>query len=108
MTERVFDLCEPVGSDGRPPCARITLRRNSDGKSVSFLDDWTAHTQTADLTLHNVWWQWTEGNFCCDCNRHLEFHRHSDPPSNPIDDEIPCYDEQTGGNQYALVGFAAE
>lgn len=98
---------EPEGADILPPRARITLRDNVTGQTVTHLEDWTAYGtgNMAPPTLHSIWWQWTAGNYCCDCNRHVEFYRHSDPPSDRGDDEIPCHSEHGGGNRYTMVGF---
>jgi hypothetical protein len=45
----------------------VKIRRNSDGleREIRMLFDWSAS---------DLFW-WTDGNFGCDCNRHLEFER---------------------------------
>ena len=43
----------------------VTIRRNADGQErIIHMDHgWAGHSH---------WW-WTEGNFSCDCNRHIVF-----------------------------------
>ncbi len=83
-----------------PPKATITLRENATGKTIVVHEDWTRYSWYKDqnATLHNVWWQWSHGNFSCDCNRHLSF-------GHDIDHDISCGDEEVGGNKYDLIGF---
>lgn len=55
--------------------------------------------ETQDIDLGGAWtdpvteYCWTEGNFACDCNRHLFFMRAQgiEPPE---DEDRPCGDDQ--------------
>lgn len=66
---------------------KVTIKRRSDGVSRSFDDDfeWTGDEERSATS--KAIWQWTEGNFCCDCNRALFFARAAGEPD-PAD--VPC------------------
>lgn len=49
--------------------AKVLIRRNSDGKVVEY---------TKDAAKNTTIYQWTEGNFGCDCNRHFFFGKDDD------------------------------
>lgn len=93
---------EPANSESLPPKARVTLRKNSTGEVFVRDDDWTKWASGREITLHNVFWQWTEGNYNCDCNRHCEWLRSRGMTSEANRSEFPC-----GGNEYTLLAFEA-
>lgn len=63
---------------------RLEIRRNSDGKVVICPDeDWDEANE----------FMWSEGNYSCDCNRSLFFHRAEGTP----DDAGPC-----GNDRYSV------
>jgi hypothetical protein len=52
---------------------KVLIRRNSDRQ-----ERWQTMSNL-DWDDHSVFW-WTEGNFGCDCNRHMQFQRAGDEP----------------------------
>lgn len=62
---------------------RVTLRRNRDGRVVSFPTEWD--------DPDSIRFYWEEGNMACDCNRHILFMKAigEDPGEDP-----PCGDER--------------
>lgn len=64
---------------------RVKLR--FDGVEYEFEDEWNSYTG-GDLA-EAVEFQWTEGNYSCDCNRSLFINRHCDnaPESWPDENE---------------------
>lgn len=64
-----------------------TLRRKSDGKVVEYRDEWTLDN------LDGVVYQWTDGNYGCDCNRTLFFARASGEDE-PDMDSLECGDDE--------------
>jgi hypothetical protein len=89
MSDVVPDpVSEPKGSDKLPARARITLRKNATGELLSFVEDWTDANEKHNLA--GVWYQWSEGNYSCDCNRSSYFD----------DDDSSC-----GDHRYSMIGF---
>jgi len=65
-----------------PPVHTISIRCNATGE---------VRDHTDDLDYFNdqeLIWLYAEGNYGCDCNRHLLWHRAVG--IDPIDDVIPC------------------
>src|SRR5512139_720810 len=61
-------------------CIRITIRirRTADGMERVFVDEWhpfDADSKTIDELQDHIRYQWTDGNFGCDCNRGNFFAR---------------------------------
>lgn len=65
----------------------ITIRKNSTGEQRQYADDqeWDGN------------FIWSEGNFGCDCNRHLFFERAS---GKECDDDFPC-----GTTEYTVISI---
>ncbi|CAN5816701.1 hypothetical protein BH20PSE1_BH20PSE1_01400 [soil metagenome] len=63
---------------------RVLLRNNQTGEERWFQDPlpWEDHTE----------FMWTEGNYACDCNRHLSFERAGG--REPADEEGKCGTER--------------
>lgn len=62
---------------------KIAIRNNKTGEvRIAVMD--------VEWWEHSFFW-WTEGNMCCDCNRHLEFGRVEDPE---FCEDIPCSEER--------------
>ena len=59
---------------------KITIVKNATGETRVYTDD----TPGAALGCE---YMWTEGNFSCDCNRHIFFER---AVGNTPDDDRPC------------------
>ena len=55
------------------------IRRNADGVIRQYTEDWDWHDGGDFL--------WEDGNYACDCNRSLFFHRAANEPE---PDEISC------------------
>ncbi len=58
---------------------------------VAIRDNATGETRIRDMgdlpwLDHTLYW-WTEGNFGCDCNRHMEFIRAKDDSESDMDHE---------------------
>lgn len=87
--------------------AVITLRRNSDGKTLTFEDEWTdspRYRGSPQWEPRNAVFQWTDGNGGCDCNRHLYFERAlGRADSEDLWDEAVCGDEL-----YTLVDLSVD
>lgn len=60
----------------------VEVRRNSDG---------VVHRYNSGLTWHGPF-IWEEGNFCCNCNRHLFFLWAVGEDEPEDDDGFPCGD----------------
>jgi len=59
----------------------MTLRRRSTGEERVYTDDWYPFLPTTkDDLLRGVLFQWTEGNFSCNCNRALFWARTGGEP----------------------------
>lgn len=70
--------------------AIITLKKNSTGEVVSFTDEYCDGPDDA--------WMWTDGNYCCDCNRFLFFERAKGRDPDLYDEECEC-----GDTEYTLM-----
>lgn len=66
-----------------PAAVRVWIRRASDGLVRVYLDD-----SWKDPDADAVRWQWSEGNYGCDCNRALFFARAGGEP----DPDVECSD----------------
>ena len=66
----------------------VHIRRNSNGVVRTHVSEWD--------DLHGFEWQWTEGNYGCDCNRELFFDRASG-------DEDSSDDCQCGETAYTVL-----
>jgi len=66
-------------------------------------------TQEIRIVLMDVEWMdssyywWNEGNYSCDCNRHLEFERVKDPNYDISNEELKCSE-----GKYAVLYFEFE
>lgn len=68
----------------------VTIRREVDGLERVY----------RDTAIRDGWeWQWSEGNYGCDCNRHLFFERAGG--SDPYAD--PAYEGECGESRYAVT-----
>lgn len=56
----------------------VTVRENATGKEVELPDDETPWTLPV-LDGQPCDFMWSEGNYACDCNRHLFFQRAANP-----------------------------
>jgi hypothetical protein len=56
--------------------------------------DWEDESADGGGTM----WLWTDGNFCCDCNRYLFFQRAAN--KDEIDDDCRC-----GDSAYSVLGI---
>lgn len=65
--------------------AIIKIKENSTGRIATFKDI------VGEEGTFNPFYSWEEGNFSCDCNRHLLFHSHSDYEGYTPD--FPCGDD---------------
>lgn len=80
-------------------CAAIHIHitlRHPDGRERDYIDGWfpfRAEAETAQGLRSGIKFQWTDGNFGCDCNRALFFARAGKEP----DPEIKC------GHTYRVV-----
>jgi hypothetical protein len=63
----------------------VAIRKNETGEVRQYRIDWDWETEDGDDT----YW-WTEGNYGCDCNRHLCFERAAE--SDPDFEEAKCGD----------------
>lgn len=78
--------------------AKVLIRRNSDGRVVEY---------TGDACKDTSVYQWTEGNYGCDCNRHIFFELSYD--DNPDSDEeveieeIPCGETRYSIQMYDIA-----
>ncbi len=66
---------EPVASDYAAIHITITIR-HPDGRKREYVDDWYPFLMALkrqDTLIDGVTYQWTDGNFGCDCNR-ASFH----------------------------------
>lgn len=74
----------------------IEIRENSSGRIVRYAQD-------MDLSHENCFFIWEEGNFSCDCNRHILFHSNSDYDG--FIEDFPCGDEFYSVNIYSEGGL---
>lgn len=77
--------------------AYVTLRRRSDGLVVTVTDEYKNDAvgvwrEKIEWEPHNAIFQWTDGNYGCDCNRHLFFERQlGQKTEDQLDeDNTPC------------------
>lgn len=68
--------------------ARVLIRRNADGQIVECTD--------LDAITNTSIYQWTDGNFSCDCNRHIFFE-------GEYDEYVSC-----GEDKYAIQLYNAD
>ena len=73
-----------------PTCQYVVGIRKNDTGEVRF------HAETIEWKEYSLSW-WATGNASCDCNRHLDFHGHSEEC---WEDDIPC-----GTHRYTVVGI---
>ncbi len=74
--------------------ATVTLRRNSDGLERSFDEEVEAYNGA-------ICFAWTQGNYSCDCNRHIFFERAAGVESKDAD-------EMCGDERYTLIGVVVD
>ena len=74
----------------------VTLRRNSDGKTVSFLHGYPDGAE--------FWW--TDGNGGCNCNRWLAFMDASGEEYDPED--ATCAGDENDGPRFTLVSIVTD
>lgn len=72
---------------------RVTLRLRETGEERRFL--WNGH----DLDARLAEWQWTNGNYSCDCNRAPLFFREDEHP------EVEGW--ECGETMFEFVGIEA-
>lgn len=74
--------------ENHPVKAKLEVRRNVDGVIRTYRDDWDYY---GDFI-------WMEGNFACDCNRHLFFCRAAGEDEGDDEDE----NNRCGRDRYAV------
>lgn len=76
----------------------MTLRRRSTGEARVYRTDWCPFLPTTkDDLLRGVLFQWTEGNFSCNCNRSIFW---AEAGGEPAPDETPC---DIGDDRFEIV-----
>lgn len=75
---------------------RVQIREVATGLTVVDEQTWDFDTGSHwNCPSDGVVWQWTEGNFGCDCNRELFFRRlRGETNPDPIDSLQPCSDDR--------------
>ena len=69
--------------DGYIRCpATVTIRRASDGAEIKYRDEHFFYN--LDIKSRPFCYQWTDGNYGCDCNRGIFFH------DREVGDDGPC------------------
>jgi hypothetical protein len=65
---------------------KVSIKHNATGeiRIREYAEDWKDDEQQDD------YFNWTEGNFSCDCNRHLEFLRAGGGEPNEDDGQMIC------------------
>lgn len=62
----------------------VTIQRMADGE---------VRKRKVGVEWHSgSWYWWSEGNFCCDCNRYIEFERAGGRQLQPMDEDVHCGD----------------
>ena len=62
---------------------KITLRRISDGEVRTIMETWGDYPAAQ--------YNWLEGNYSCDCNRHMAFARAA---GREADEDVECGDDR--------------
>lgn len=79
---------------------RVLIRCNATGEERwSFVDwNWFYGASGDEYREDGDRYWWTDGNFGCDCNRHLEFERANGGDPDVMDPSIVC-----GSDSYAAI-----
>lgn len=76
----------------------VTIRRNSDGKIVTFKDEhalpWWTDPDIDEGEPYLNFYIWSDGNYACDCNRSLFFDENANEGIDPSKEE----DQYNHGN----------
>ena len=71
---KVNGVPNPVGTSTASVFVNLRLRRTSDALEVDVIDD-VGYPADDVHDLDGVRFMWSDGNYGCDCNRHLYFER---------------------------------